>query len=140
MSAARWFYRIGIANAACAALSIHACGNASSPTTLSSSATPSSPFLQHESGASSPIQIRTLSNRADLISGGDAYVEIVLPKPQFATALRIDVDGRDVRDAFAFRGNGRMLGVITGLANGENVVTASVGMASHAARHKITNH
>ncbi len=64
--------------------------------------------------------IRTLSNRADLVSGADALVEIVLPVGTSATGLKVDVGGRDVSDPFAQRANGRVLGVITGLANGNN--------------------
>ena len=97
------------------------------------------------------LQIKTLSNRADLISGGDALVEIVLPKRQFANALRVELNGRDIRSAFAIRASGRMMGLVTGLAVGRNVLTASVGevereghgernRSGHAARLIITNH
>ena len=55
---------------------------------------------------SDAIEIKTLSNRADLISGGDALVEVVLPAGAAANTLRIDVDGRDVSAAFAARGGG----------------------------------
>ncbi len=93
-------------------------------------------------GASSapvpPVQVIALSNRADLVSGGNALVEIVLPDPK-AGGLKVDVDGRDVTSAFAVRSDGRMKGVITGLANGDNVVTASVTGAP-AGRLTINNH
>ncbi len=114
------------------ALVVHACG--SSPGSSSASS------LRQATGASASVQIRTLSNRADLVSGGDALVEIVLPKPEFAQALRVRVGARDVSDAFALRADGRVVGLLTGLAIGENVVTASVGQASHAASLVITNH
>ena len=77
-------------------------------------------------GSSGTVQIKTLSNRADLVSGGDAYVEVVLPDLGRIGEFRIDVDGRDVTSAFALRSDGRIKGVITGLANGNNVVTAAV--------------
>ena len=40
--------------------------------------------------------------------------------------MRIDVDGRDVTAAFLVRSDGRFYGLITGLADGANLVTAHV--------------
>src|SRR5712692_9566503 len=146
---ARWLFRIGTAGAACisAALAIHACGGSSNSPEQSSSAPSRSPLVQHEADRDDSddadegggLRIKTLSNRADLISGGDAYVEIVLPKRQSATALSVQLNGRDVRSAFAVRANGRVLGVVTGLVDGRNVLIASVGK-SQAARLIIMNH
>jgi hypothetical protein len=93
----------------------------------------------NSTGSSNPVQIRTLSNRADLVSGGNALVEIVLPDPAVASTLVVNVGGRDVTSAFAIRSDGRLKGVITGLANGDNVVTAGVGK-SPSGRLTITNH
>lgn len=89
-------------------------------------------------GTNSPagLEIKVLSNRADLVSGGDALVEIVLPKDATPEGLRIDVDGRDVTSAF--RQRGRVVGLIAGLKDGANVVTARLGRAG--ARLTITNH
>src|SRR6267143_1253615 len=145
---ARWPFRIGTAGAACiSALVIHACGGSSNSPDQASNASLQSPPVQHDTDRDDSddadegrgLRIKTLSNRADLISGGDAYVEIVLPKRQSATALRVQLNGRDVRSAFAVRADGRVLGVVTGLMDGENVLIASVGK-SHAARLAITNH
>jgi len=47
--------------------------------------------------ATETLQIKVLSNRADLISGGDALVEVVLPPGADPRAVCLDVDGRDVR-------------------------------------------
>jgi hypothetical protein len=88
------------------------------------------------SSNSSAIQIKTLSNRADLISGGNAYVEIVAPEG--IAGLNVTVGGRDVTSSFAVRANGRITGVITGLATGDNFVVAKQGSA--AARLTINNH
>lgn len=85
------------------------------------------------------LSIKVLSNRADLISAGDALVEIVLPAGAGPDGLSADVDGRDVSGAFARRGNGRVIGLITGLALGENVLTARVPGAG-GARIRLTNH
>ncbi|MFL5310903.1 MAG: DUF6351 family protein [Myxococcales bacterium] len=141
---ARWSFRVGTASAACiGALAIHACGGPSSAPDATANA-PASPVAQRDGSRDEDeggsLRIKTLSNRADLISGGDAYVEIVAPKPQLAGAISVKLNGRDVRDAFAVRANGRMLGVVTGLVDGENVLIASVAKTNQSARLVITNH
>ena len=85
--------------------------------------------------APAPIEIRVLSNRADLISGGDALVEIVGAAPG---KLAVDVDGRDVGNAFALRADGRVLGRLEGLPLGDSVVT--VKQKGRGARLTLTNH
>jgi hypothetical protein len=74
--------------------------------------------------------IRVLSNRPDLLSGGDALVEIVRPAsgPQGLDGLTVDVGGRNVTSAFSLTSDGRILGVVTGLAVGDN--TLHVGVAN----------
>src|SRR5438552_17662614 len=74
--------------------------------------------------AANGFDIKVLSNRADVISGGDALVEIVLPAGVDPASVRVDVDGRDVTAAFAVRPNGRYMGLITALAEPSNVLTA----------------
>jgi hypothetical protein len=83
--------------------------------------------------ASPSPQIRVLSNRADLISGGDALVQVV------PAGAKVDVGGRDVTGAFAVRPGGRYMGLVTGLANGPNVLTARAPGGA-AARITITGH
>jgi hypothetical protein len=80
-----------------------------------------------------PVQIVTLSNRADLVSGGDALVEIVPPADSSTSGLSVTVAGRDVTSAFTVQSDGRILGVVTGLVEGENVVRAQVTGARAAA-------
>ena len=78
------------------------------------------------------VQIRTLSNRADLISGGNALVEIVPPNGVSATGLSVKVGARDVTSSFAQRADGSITGVIDGLADGDNVVVAQLDNARAA--------
>ena len=80
-------------------------------------------------------QIRVLSNRADLVSGGDALVEIVVPAG--AGAPTVDANGRNVTSAFRRLGNGRVLGLVTGLRVGSNTLTARAG--GRAARLTVKN-
>jgi hypothetical protein len=84
------------------------------------------------------VQIRTLSNRADLVSGGDALVEVVPPAGTDATGLSVRVGSRDVTSAFAKRADGRITGLVTGLENGDNIVVAEVANA-RAAQLTISN-
>lgn len=85
------------------------------------------------------IQIRTTSNRADLVSGGDVTLEVVLPSGAQASTLKVAVGGRDVSDAFATAADGRITGYVSGLVDGENVVSASASGA-RAASLAVTNH
>jgi hypothetical protein len=84
------------------------------------------------------VEIKVLSNRADLVSGGNALVEVVLPTGAAVEGLRVDVDGRDVSSAFKQFAGGRVVGLIDGLKDGDNVVTARNGRAG--ARLTITNY
>ncbi len=70
--------------------------------------------------------IQVLSTRADMVSGGDALVEITLAPGVALTSLQVDVAGRDVTAQFVPRPalNNRLVGIVTGLANGNNVITA----------------
>jgi hypothetical protein len=86
------------------------------------------------STAAPTIQIRVLSNRADLISGGDALVELVVPAGRGAPSAT--VNGRSVTASF-HRSGGRILGLVTGLRLGPNVLTARAG--GLGARITITN-
>jgi hypothetical protein len=86
-------------------------------------------------------EIVVLSNRADLVSGADALVEIRLPAKAKAepSAVRVDVDGLDVTSAFAVRADGRFYGLVGGLKDGANTITARVPTGP-GARLVITNH
>jgi hypothetical protein len=74
--------------------------------------------------AGDELEIRALSNRADLISGGDALVDVRLPSGVDPAEVRVAVDGRNVTSAFAMRPDGRFGALLTGLKDGPNVVTA----------------
>jgi hypothetical protein len=82
--------------------------------------------------------IEVLSGRADLISGGDALIEIRLPEGLDAAGVRVDLNGRDITEAFALRPNGRFMGLVRDLALGENLLSASFGSGGH--RLRLINH
>lgn len=88
--------------------------------------------------ATRTLAIKTLSNRADLISGGDALTQIVLPTGAKVSGLRVRLDGKNVTREFALRRNHKVEGRLTGLVLGTNTVIATSN--GERARLVITNH
>jgi hypothetical protein len=85
------------------------------------------------------LEIVSLSNRADLISGGDALLEVRVPRGISLSRVRLSLNGHDVTGAFRANSAARTLrGVVTGLANGENDVVASHG--KDRVKLEIRNH
>ena len=56
-----------------------------------------------DNGVVNPPTITTLSNRADLVSGGDVLFEVKLPPGAAASKLKVDLNGTDVTSAFTTR-------------------------------------
>jgi len=89
--------------------------------------------------ADNGLRLEVLSTRADLVSGGDALVEVLLPAARRGAVLKADVDGRDVSSAFALRPGGRVIGRVSGLALGDNRLSVRLPDGS-GARILIRNH
>ena len=70
------------------------------------------------------LTIEVLSNRSDLISGGDALVAVDVPDSVRPRQVRVTVGDRDVTQLFAVR-DGRLLGLVNGLEIGRNVLRAT---------------
>src|SRR5712691_2072866 len=69
----------------------------------------------------SNFEIVSLSNRADLISGGDALLEVRVPKTVPLHQVSLRLNGRDVTAAFETDAAALTLrGVVTHLVVGEN--------------------
>jgi hypothetical protein len=84
-------------------------------------------------------RIQVLSTRADLVSAGDAYVRVTLPRGVGASRLRLTAGRRDVTRVLK-QTNGRTLdGVVGGLPVGRVPLTARIRSGS-AARLFVTNH
>ncbi|MBI4262987.1 MAG: hypothetical protein HY657_01300 [Acidobacteria bacterium] len=98
------------------------------------------------SRAGGALDIKVLSNRADLLSGGDALVEVMLPAGTDVSALRVRLahgenGGHDVTSAFARRANGAVQGLVTGLPIGRSTLVASLeGRGAREVRIPLTNH
>jgi hypothetical protein len=85
------------------------------------------------------IAIRTLSDRADLISDGQALVGIRLPHGAAAKGLRVKLGKRDVTAAFTHRSGREVEGLVDRLALGKNELVATAPH-SRGARLTITDH
>jgi hypothetical protein len=114
------------------------------PALLSAAALTCAPPLPASEGQ---FEIVTLSNRADLVSGGDALVEVRVPRGVSTSSVEVRLNGRDVSAAFAPVGHGGTLrGLLTDLAEGGNDLVALIrprrGHGHHAreAKLRITNH
>src|SRR3954447_18312325 len=86
-----------------------------------------------------PVVIKTLSVRADLVSGGHVLTEVVLPRGVLASSVRMSLNGHDVTREFALRANHRYEGLLSGLRLGSNNVVAKV-RGGRGARLTVTNH
>jgi len=94
--------------------------------------------------ASGQFEIVTLSNRADLISGGDALVEVRVPNTAPLQHVTLWLNGSNVTTAFHSDAAARVMrGVLTGLVVGENEFLADSngrGKGRPRASLTITNH
>ena len=83
--------------------------------------------------------IDVLSNRADLVSGGDALVAVTLAAGTDPAAVRVVLNGTDITLAFGARQDGSFAGLVTGLVVGKNILTAR-GADGRGRMLAITNH
>src|SRR5712671_7768882 len=92
----------------------------------------------------SNFEIMSLSNRADLVSGGDALLEVRVPKSVALNQVSLRLNGRVVTGAFRADPAVRTLrGVVTDLVDGDNECVAEARGRGHGelqARLRITNH
>src|SRR5437588_275848 len=81
------------------------------------------------------LQIRTLSTHADRVSGGDVLVEISLPRAPRKGELIVSLNGRVVTSPFHETAPGRLVGLVTGLSDGNNRLTAEAkGLGTRSLR------
>ena len=85
------------------------------------------------------LVIEVLSNRADLVSAGDALVAIRIPRGVRPGQVRVTVGDRDATLRFAVRKDGEFLGLVRGLEVGRNVIRATA-RGAQADRVVVTDH
>jgi hypothetical protein len=98
-------------------------------------------LTQGAASAAAPgvLKVVSLSNRADLLSGGDALLEVVLPKGTSERDVTVRLDGREVTSAFARRPDGRYYGRVEKMSVGRHTVVART-RDGRGARLTLTNH
>ncbi len=75
------------------------------------------------SQTSPKLEIKTLSSRPDLASGGDALIEIKAPAGTQLSQLTLTLNGKDVTDQLKNElGNGSFRGLINGMIVGDNTL------------------
>jgi hypothetical protein len=93
--------------------------------------------------ATSELRIQTLSNRPDLLSGGNALVRVDVPAGVALSDVRVTLENRDVTAAFrADVAAHAVVGLVSGLGNGSNVlaVTTAAADGPAPARLVLTNY
>jgi hypothetical protein len=75
-------------------------------------------------GATAPV-LTVVSNRADLVSGGDVLVEVAAPAGATAEGLAVTVNGSDATAQLKRLPDNRLRGLLTGLRLGSNAIAAS---------------
>jgi hypothetical protein len=74
--------------------------------------------------ASASFSLHVLSDRADLISGGEALASVTVPRSVSPSTVHLTLNGSDITSQFAVRPNGSYEGLVTGLRPGANTLTA----------------
>ena len=97
-----------------------------------------------QAGQDRDFDITTLSGRPDTASGGDAVIEVRVPRYVRASDVVVRLNGRDVTGQFTASAAGDSLsGLLTGLREGKNLVTVSA-RHHHRNQHfdqlEIVNH
>jgi len=116
-----------------AALALTACGGGDNTTSdkATASATEAAAGAHDASAATfghrfriQKFVIRTLGNRADLVSNGDALVEVEVPDKVPLNRVKVTLNGADISSAFTVADASRrtLRGLVTGLRNGHNLL------------------
>ncbi|MFN0124874.1 MAG: DUF6351 family protein [Blastocatellia bacterium] len=88
------------------------------------------------------LEIRTLSSRPGLVSGGDALIEVRAPAGTQLSQITLTLNGADVSGQLKANGAaGHFQGLISGLVNAENTLAAALKTSGKAqAKLKLVNY
>lgn len=105
-----------------------ACGGGGSPSTAS---------IQ---GAGADVgQVLVLSNRSDLLSEGNALIEVTTVDPSNLNGATVFLNTEDVTEQFAVRENGRFMAKLSGMQLGENTLRVLLADGKELVA-ELTNH
>jgi uncharacterized tannase-like protein DUF6351 len=94
----------------------------------------------HVGRAADSIQIRVLSSRPDMVTGGGALVRVELPSGVKAPDVKLTVNGTDATTVLKPSTDSRgLVGLVTGLVNGSNTIAATAARKG-SAKLTIVNH
>src|SRR5689334_8946169 len=80
----------------------------------------------HKQEGNKDFAISTLSARNDVVSGGDVLARVDVASSIALGDVRVELNGIDVTSAFQpVPGSHALIGLVTGLANGDHVLSAS---------------
>lgn len=97
-------------------------------------------------GRQGALELRVVSSPPQLVSGGDARVEVAVPAGVALSAVTVQLNGTDVTPAFAAdpEGNHQLEGVVTGLPEGASTLVARIPGPGNAAPNRaeltLVNH
>ena len=87
------------------------------------------------------LEIRTLSSRPDLVSGGDTLVAIKAPAGTPLDELRVTLNGKDITSRFTLdAASGEFRGLVEGLRLGANRLMATAKKPRAETSLTVTNH
>lgn len=90
-------------------------------------------------GSAPRLRVEVLSNRADLVSGGDVLVAVQVPRGVRPGSVRVTAGRREVTASFDRTAGRTLTGLIAGLRVGTTTISATAAGA-RAGRIEITNH
>lgn len=97
----------------------------------------------HSSRDSLQFEIRTLSNRADLVSGGDVLVEVQVPRFLDLDDAVISLNDLNITSVFKPSGAHTLRGLVSGLDDGRNRLEAGIRVFHRTVNFEkltVTNH
>ena len=90
--------------------------------------------------AADGLQLRVLSSRPDLVTGGDALVRVELPAGVSPSDVKLTLNGTDATARLKADASGRSLtGLVAGLTLGSNTLTATAPKKA-AVKLTVVNH
>jgi hypothetical protein len=99
------------------------------------------PVAAQQKAGATPFEIRALSTRPDLVTGGDVLLQVTGPAPLSGKNLRVLVNGNDASAAFKVAADSHALvGLVTGLNVGSNAIVASMRGSKATAQLTVINH
>lgn len=104
---------------------------------------PTNPTGPNEGTPTVPLQpgdgVFVLSNRSDLLSNGDALVEITAAQAANLSGVRVFLGTQEVSEQFALRENGRYMGLLQGMGLGTNTLRVVLGNGAELSQ-TLVNH